>query len=242
MCGSCFFSTARKARLHLRLVLGPLHIALAHVIDGAGEKAAGAAGGIEQDFAGMRVDAVGHEGGDGARRVVFAGVAGRLQVVEELLVELAEVLALLQVVEIDLVDAVDHLPHQLAGFHVVVGVLEHVAHDAAAVAGLARGAEVLQRREQLVVDEGQQLLAGDAFGVGRPSAPLVFLRDRRAVIVPRQFEFLILIVDDLEEEHPAQLADALGVAIDAHVLAHDVLNGFDGGADDHGSGGLLIER
>jgi hypothetical protein len=26
-----------------------------------------------------------------------------------------------------LVDLVDHLPHQLAGFHVVVGVLEHVA-------------------------------------------------------------------------------------------------------------------
>ena len=33
-----------------------------------------------------------------------------------------------------LVDLVDHLPHELAGLHVVVGVLEHVAHDAAAVA------------------------------------------------------------------------------------------------------------
>ena len=87
--------------LHLRLVLGPLHVALAHVIDGAGEKAAGAAGGIEQDFAGLRVDAVRHEGGDGARRVVLAGVAGRLQVVENLLVDVAEVLAFGQVVEID---------------------------------------------------------------------------------------------------------------------------------------------
>jgi hypothetical protein len=48
------------------------------------------------------------------------------------------------------------------------------------------------------------------------------------------FEFLILIVDDLEEEHPAQLADALGVAINASVLAHDVLDGFDDGADGHG--------
>ena len=124
-----------QARLHLGLVLRPLHIALAHVVDGAGEKAAGAAGGIEQDFAGVRIDAVGHEGGDGARRVILAGVAGRLQVVEELLVEVAEMLALGEVVEIDLVDLVDHLPHQLAGFHVVVGVLEHVAHHAAAVAG-----------------------------------------------------------------------------------------------------------
>jgi hypothetical protein len=39
--------------------------------------------------------------------------------------------------------------------------------------------------------------------------------------------------DDLEEEHPAQLADALGTTLDAHILAHDVLNGFDGSANDH---------
>ncbi len=105
----------------------------------AGEEAAGAAGGIEQDLAGLRVDAVDHEGGDGARRVVLAGIAGRLQVVEDLLVDVAEVLALGEVVEVDLVDLVDHLPHQLAGLHVVVGVLEHVADHAAAVAGLGRG-------------------------------------------------------------------------------------------------------
>ena len=42
-------------------------------------------------------------------------------------------------------DPVDHLAHQLAGLHVVVGVLEHVAHDAAAVAELGRGRQVLQR-------------------------------------------------------------------------------------------------
>ena len=101
MCGSCFFSTARRAACIVSLVLGLLHVALAHVADGAGEEAAGAAGGIEQDFAGMRVDAVGHEGGDGARRVVFAGIAGRLQVVEDLLVDVAEVLALGEVVEVD---------------------------------------------------------------------------------------------------------------------------------------------
>ena len=50
----------------------------------------------------MRVDAVDHEGGDGARRVIFAGIAGRLQIVEQLLVELAEMPALVEIVEIDL--------------------------------------------------------------------------------------------------------------------------------------------
>ena len=57
----------------------------------------------------------------------------------------------------------------------------------------------------------------------------------------REFEFLILIVDDLEEEHPAQLADALGVAIDADILAHDVLDGFDEWCGRTWLRGLLIE-
>jgi hypothetical protein len=35
-----------------------------------------------------------------------------------------------------------------------------------------------------------------------------------------------LIVDDLEEEHPAELANALSVAVNAGVLAHNVLNGL----------------
>ena len=127
-----------QGALHLLALLGRADVVLLHVADGAGEKAARAAGGIEQDFAGARIDAIRHEGGDGARRVIFAGIAGRLQVVEKLLVELAEVPPLVEIVEIDLVDLVDHLPHQLAGFHVIVGVLEHVAHHAAAVAGLGR--------------------------------------------------------------------------------------------------------
>jgi hypothetical protein len=178
--------------------------------------------------AGARVDAVGHEGGHGARRVVFAGIAGRLQVVENLLVDVAEMLALAEIVEVDLVDPVDHLPHQLAGLHVVVGVLEHVPDDTAPVARPGRGRQLLQRREQLPVDEGEQRVAGNAFRVGRPAPPLQLLRDRRAIGVLRELQLLVLVVDDLEEEHPAQLADALGIAIDATVLAHDVLDGFDG--------------
>ena len=141
--------------LHALLVLDLFHVALAHVADGAGEKAAGAAGGVEQDFAGLGIDAVHHEGGDGARRVVLARIAGALQVVEDLLVDVAEVLALGEVVEVHLVDLVDDLPHELAGLHVVVGVLEHIAHNAAAVALLAGGGEFLELGKELGVDEGR---------------------------------------------------------------------------------------
>ena len=87
-----------QAGLHLRLVPGALDGVLAHVADGAGEEAAGAAGRVEQDFAGFGVGHLDHEGGDGARGVVLAGVAGRLQVVEDLLVDVAEVLAFGQVI------------------------------------------------------------------------------------------------------------------------------------------------
>ena len=68
------------------------------------------------------------------------------------------------------------------------------------------------------------------------------IRNGRAVAVIEEFEFLVLVVDDLEEEHPAQLADALRVAVDARVLAHDVLNGLDQSVDGHLSGDLLVER
>jgi len=39
---------------------------------------------------------------------------------------------------------------------------------------------------------------------------------------------LILIVNDFEEEHPAQLRQTLRVAVDTGVFTHDVLDGFDG--------------
>ena len=87
----------------------------------------------------------------------------------------------------------------------------------------------------------EQFVAGDALGVGGPGAPLELLRDGRAVAVLHQLQLLVLVVDDLEEEHPAELGDALGVAIDADVLAHDVLDRFDGVANGHGLGGSLVE-
>ena len=112
-------------------VLGPLDMVLAHVPQGTGQEAAGAAGGIKQRLARFRVDTVHHECGHSTGRVVLARIARRLQVIEDLFVDVAKMLAFAQVVEVDLVDLVDHLTHQLAGFHVVVGILEYAAHDAA---------------------------------------------------------------------------------------------------------------
>jgi type I restriction enzyme S subunit len=49
-------------------------------LTGTGEKTAGAARRVEQDFAGAGVDSIGHEGGESAWRVIFACIPGRLQV------------------------------------------------------------------------------------------------------------------------------------------------------------------
>ena len=42
-----------------------------------------------------------------------------------------------------------------------------------------------------------------------------------------------MIVVDFQEQHPAKLGDALGVAINADIFTHDVLDGFDGGGEGH---------
>ena len=97
------------------------------MVDGGGEKAAGAAGGVEYGFALVQagIDHLHHELGDGARGVELAGVAGAAQVVEDLLIDVAQSGAGLEVVEVDgLIELFDHAQHQGAGLHVVVGVLK----------------------------------------------------------------------------------------------------------------------
>ncbi len=113
-------------------------------------------------------DHVHHELGDGARGVVFARVAGVLQVAQQLLVDVAEQVAVGGGIEIDFVDFVDDLSQQRAGLHVVVGILKRRAQHGSAAGG---GGQVFEVAEQVVVDEVGQLIAGHAFGIRRPVAP-----------------------------------------------------------------------
>ena len=158
--------------LHQLLVVGRLDVALAHVSDRAGEEAAGPARGVEEDLAGLRVDPVRHERRDRARRVVLARVAGTLEVVEDLLVDVAEVLPLGEVVEVDLVDLVDDLPEQMARLHVVVGVLEDAPDDPLAVRMSLRAAvSSLSLGKSSLLMKPSSVVAGHPLGVGRPRSP-----------------------------------------------------------------------
>jgi hypothetical protein len=186
------------------------------------------------------IDAVHHEFGDCPRSVELAGIAGAAQVVEDLLVDVAELAAGLEVVVVDgFFQLLDDAQHQGAGLHVVVGVDEDLADHLGG--GISAEGQVLELGENGVVDVADQLVGRDlrlAVLVRGPVAPAAVLRDGGAVgttlVAGVVLPAILALVEDLQEEHPGQLADALGVAVDAVVLAHDVLDGFDGGAEIHG--------
>jgi hypothetical protein len=180
-------------------------------------------------FAEARVGALDHEPGDRPRGVILARVAGVLEIAQELLIDVTEQVTILGLVEINaFVEPVDDLPQQRAGLHVVIGVLEGAADEL--MAGRA-SLQLLESGEKIIVDELHQPVAGDAFGIGGPVAPAQFLGEGRAVIVAGHLQLSFLSVEDFEEQHPCKLGEALSVAIDANVFAHDVLDGFDGGGE-----------
>ena len=73
--------------------------------------------------------------------------------------------------------------------------------------------------------------------------PAQVLGERGVVVVVEEFQLLLAVVEDLEEEHPAELLEPLGVAVGAGVLAHDVLDGFDEVGDvGHGLSSRLLLR
>src|ERR1700688_901313 len=112
----------------------------------------------------MGIDTAHHESSNGSGRVILSRVASALQVSKYLLVDVAEVLPLSQIIKIHFVNFVNDLPHQLAGLHVVVRVLKHIADDTSAVPLLACDGEFLELREKLCINKREQFFARDAFG------------------------------------------------------------------------------
>ena len=180
----------------------------------------------------MGVGDVDHELGYGAGGVKFASVASTLEVAQDVFVDVVEEVAILHVVEINLADAIDDLAHEGAGLHVVEGIGEDLADDIAA--GVVAGAysEVFETWEEIVVCKGKQFIAGDAFVVGCPVAPAQAFGDGRA-IAGIDLVFFFLGVVNAKEDHPDHLGDTLGIAINACILAHNVLHGFDERGDGH---------
>ena len=205
----------------------------ADVINGSAEKAACAGGGVEDFFAEPGRGHLRHELGDGAGRVVFALVSRIAQLDEDGLIDSAEDMAVVAVVEVEAVELVDDLPQLVAGLHVVIRAIEDFLHEGGALRGVG-SFEILERGEEAVggmVDEEDEFLAGDTFGVSSPVPPLELLRDDGLVAVADEFEFLVFVVENFQEEEPAELLQPLGIAGDAAILPHDVPDIFDDRGD-----------
>ena len=139
---------ASNSRLQHHFIFLRFH-ELPLVIDGACEESAGSAGRIEYNLVQLGRQPVDNELGDCARSVELTRVARALQVFQYLFINRAEGVAISGAVEVDLVDLVNHLPHQRAGFHVVIGILEHIADNLCSFAHLADGGELgLESGEQ----------------------------------------------------------------------------------------------
>ena len=206
-----------------------------HGLEPAGDEAAGAASEVGHAFADLGADGTGHEVGDGAGGVELTGGAGGLEQAQDGLVNLAEGMGIDVVGQVDGINFVENHAQEGAVLHVVVGFLEGLADDGLAARGLCGDGEGLERGEEVAVDEVEEGLAGEGFlGVGGPVAPTEALRDDGAVVVVKELPFILFGVVDFEEENPGELLDALGVAGDAGVVAHDVAETFDkSGGDGH---------
>jgi len=172
--------------------------------------------------------------GDGARGVEFALVACVAEFDEDAFVNGAEDVAVFGVVKVEAVELVDDSAHRKAGLHIVVGAVEDFAHEGGAL-GDGGALQIAQLRKESVggvIDESEEWLACDAFGIERPGAPLEAFRNDGGLAVANTFQLLIFIVEDLEEEHPTELLESLRIAGDALVFVpHDVADVFDDGGD-----------
>ena len=207
-----------------------MNILLADVFDSAGQKSACTASGVKHAFAKSRVHDFRHDFGDGSRGVEFTVVARTLQVSQQSFVNVAEQVAVFGYVEVDFIEFIHHLTDDGAVFHVVVDAVEDVANKNSALVA-SRNVYLFQARNQLVVNEFLQGVARHAFAIGSPVAPLQFFGDYRLVVIIQEFHFGILVVDNLERNHPAQLFNALCIARNTLVFSHDVLQGLDNSTD-----------
>ena len=155
----------------------------------------------------------------------FTGGSGTLQLFQDRLIDFAKGMALLIIVQLQLVDHVDDLTEKNTILHVVVGVGKGGLHD-----GLPDGRggvhrQLFQRGEQGVVDEVQKLVARHGVTgpvIMRPIHPAAGSGNDGDIVLLVEFPFLFLAVIDFQKQHPCDLLDALGVAVDSGVIAHDI--------------------
>lgn len=140
------------------------------------------------------------------------------------------------------VDLVDDVAEQVAIVHSVDRAPKHGRDDVAPVATLGSAQRAQVRKEScalravgtaalLLIDERDQLVASDAVFLRGPILPAVRRLERGLELLAGELHFLLAyrlhVVEELEEHHPGQHGDAIEVAVEPLVLAHDVARGLE---------------
>ncbi len=160
-------------------------------------------------------------------------------------------------IKVDAVHQVNDVAEQIAALHAVGQALEHGGDDVAALtAGVA--AQAAQIGEQagavgivgqggpFVGQEGQQVGTGEAVGRGRPIPPSVGRFDDAAIRPPSQFGAFrfdaLQVVQEFQEHDPRQHRQAVQVAVQPLVLAHDPAGRLDNAVEPLRGGERLGRR
>ena len=148
--------------------------------------------------------------------------------------------------EVDAVDFVDDIAQEVAVDHAVDGAFEDGGDHVAPVATVRtlKAAEVGEEAGAFlavgtagffVVHEGYQFVAGDAVGLRGPVAPAIGRFDGVTEAFAGELGVglsdLFQIVQELEEHDPGEHGQAVEVAVQPFVLAHDVARRLDEAAE-----------
>ena len=211
-----------------RSVFDSLHLGIQH-LQRRGKEATGSAGKVRNRLAELGLDHLYHEVRDSTGCVEFTGVTGALQAAEDRFVNLTEGVTILVLLKIDLINDIDNLAKQNAVLHVVIVVLEGCADNDLTHGCVLIDCDGFEGWEQLSVHEVQKCIAGERLAVlvvDGPIAPAQLLRDDGGVILVVKLPDLFLGIIHLQKENPNHLLDTLGIAVDACVIPHDVLQSF----------------
>ena len=191
----------------------------------ARDEAAGAAGKVGHLLSDLWTDDFCHEIGEGTRGVELAGRTGRLHLFEDRLVDLAKSMALLIVAKVELVDDIDDLTQQDTILHILVGILKSGSDNGVAHGGGGGDLKPFERGEERVVDKLQQAVGSQRLSIPAvfcPIAPPAMLWNERCEPVFIKLPVVFFFVVYFQKQHPCNLFDTLGIAIDAGIIAHDV--------------------
>lgn len=139
------------------------------------------------------------------------------------------------------VELVDDIAQKVTTDHAVLHALKHSRNHLAPVitVGTRQRAQVTEQaraflrtgqRGLLIVNEGEQFVAGNAIGLRRPIAPAVRRFDGGLELFPGELGLALAlnfqVVQKFQEHDPGEHRQPVKVAIEPLVFAHDVARGF----------------